>query len=91
MAVVMITVQELVPRRQPKRVKLSGTGILVARVGEQVYAIADKCPPRMLLKRGYLGGDIISCTCHGSKFDITSGMVVAWIGKHSTIGSSLPS
>ncbi len=44
MAVVMITVQELVPRRQPKRVELSGTGILVARVGEQVYAIADKCP-----------------------------------------------
>ena len=29
---------------------------------------------------------IITCPCHGSKFDITTGKVVAWVDKHPILG-----
>jgi len=72
---------------RPARVEREGTGVLVAKVGNNFYAIGDKCPHRgCSLSEGILEDTIITCPCHGSKFDITNGQVVAWLGKHPTLG-----
>jgi Ferredoxin subunits of nitrite reductase and ring-hydroxylating dioxygenases len=72
---------------QPKRVEIEGKGVLVARVGQKFYAIGDKCTHMgCSLSEGTLEATIITCSCHGSKFDITNGKVVAWVGKHPTLG-----
>ncbi len=72
---------------QPTRVELEGKGVLVARVGPAVYAIGDRCPHLgCSLSKGTLEATIITCPCHGSQFDITTGKLVAWIGKHPILG-----
>ncbi|MCO6427702.1 MAG: Rieske 2Fe-2S domain-containing protein [Nitrosomonas communis] len=72
---------------QPKRVELEGKGILVAMVGGNFYAIGDKCTHRgCSLSDGTLEGTIVTCPCHGSKFDIANGKVVAWVGGYPIIG-----
>lgn len=73
---------------QPKRVKLEGKGVLVAKVGGNFYAIGDQCTHwGCSLSNGTLEGTIVTCACHGSKFDITNGKVVAWVGGHSILGA----
>jgi nitrite reductase/ring-hydroxylating ferredoxin subunit len=37
-------------------------------------------------QRHALEATIITCPCHGSKFDITTGKVVTWAGKHPILG-----
>lgn len=72
---------------KPERVEIEGTGVLIARVGNSFYAMGDKCTHMgCSLSEGTLEGTIITCPCHGSKFDITNGQVVAWVDKHPTIG-----
>ncbi len=81
-----LKVSELLGGR-PERVEIEGKGVLVAKVGNNFYAIGDKCTHMgCSLSQGTLEGTIIICPCHGSKFDITNGEVVAWVGKHPTIG-----
>ena len=73
---------------QPKRVEIDGKGVLVATVGGNFYAIGDKCTHRgCSLSDGTLQATIVTCTCHGSKFDITNGKVVAWVSGHPIIGT----
>jgi len=72
---------------QLKRVDIGGKGVLVARIGGDIYAIGDKCAHLgCSLSEGTLEGTIVTCPCHGSKFDVTSGRVVAWVGKHAVLG-----
>lgn len=72
---------------QPRRVEIAGKGILVAMVGGNFYAIGDKCTHMgCSLCNGTLEGTIVTCACHGSKFDITNGKVMAWVGGHPIIG-----
>ena len=72
---------------QPTRVDLEGKGVLVARVHQAIYAIGDRCTHLgCSLSKGTLEATIITCPCHGSKFDITTGKVVAWVGKHPILG-----
>lgn len=73
---------------QPRRVELAGKGVLVAKVGGNFYAIGDKCTHRgCSLSNGTLEGTIVTCACHGSKFDITNGKVVAWVGGRPLLGA----
>lgn len=86
MAKVTLKVSELLEGR-PKRVEVEGKGVLVARVGDAFYAIGDRCTHLgCSLSEGTLQATIVTCPCHGSKFDITNGKVVAWVGKYSTFG-----
>ena len=72
---------------QLKRVEIGGKGVLVARIGGNVYAIGDKCTHLgCSLSEGAIEGTIVTCPCHGSKFDVTNGRVVAWVGKHPVLG-----
>ncbi len=54
---------------------VNGEEIAVARVGGTLYAFSDVCTHRQctLSMGGELDGTAITCECHGSEFDITSG------------------
>ena len=54
--------------------------ISVARSGGRLYAFDDlcTCPGRSCpLSAGLLTGTTVMCQCHGSEFDITTGVVVS--------------
>ncbi|MGH8479365.1 MAG: Rieske (2Fe-2S) protein [Gammaproteobacteria bacterium] len=86
MAKLTLKVSELL-EGQPTRVDLEGKGVLVARVGEAFYAVGDRCTHLgCSLSKGSLEATIITCPCHGSKFDIRTGKVVAWVDKHPILG-----
>jgi nitrite reductase/ring-hydroxylating ferredoxin subunit len=53
--------------------------IAIARVDERLYAFDDLCTcarEACPLSGGLLAGTSITCQCHGSRFDITSGAVI---------------
>ena len=48
--------------------------IAVANVEAMLYAIDDQCPHRQCsLAEGRLEGTVVTCPCHGSQFDVTTG------------------
>src|SRR5262249_47764078 len=54
--------------------------VSVARVDGRLYAFDDLCTcsaGRCPLSGGLLTGTVISCQCHGSRFDLTTGAVLA--------------
>jgi nitrite reductase/ring-hydroxylating ferredoxin subunit len=56
-----------------------GTRIAVANVGGNYYAFDDACTHEQcsLTEMGELAGTTVTCTCHGSEFDISTGKVLA--------------
>lgn len=56
---------------------VAGTKVSVARVGEHLHAFDDKCTHMgCSLAEGTLEGTTVTCPCHGSQFDVTSGAVL---------------
>jgi nitrite reductase/ring-hydroxylating ferredoxin subunit len=56
---------------------VGGNRIAVARVGEAVYAFGDTCTHQgCSLAEGRLAGTTVTCPCHGSQFDVTTGDVL---------------
>jgi nitrite reductase/ring-hydroxylating ferredoxin subunit len=56
---------------------VSGTTVNVAGVGGHLYAFDDKCTHMgCSLAQGTLDGMTVTCPCHGSQFDVTSGAVL---------------
>ena len=56
---------------------VSGNRIAIASVGGAVYAFGDTCTHEgCSLAEGELEAQIVTCPCHGSQFDVTSGAVV---------------
>jgi len=59
-----------------KRVEAAGTRIAIANVAGTFYAIGDTCTHLgCSLSRGDLENTLVTCPCHGSIFDVTSGKV----------------
>ncbi len=86
MAKITLNASEL-PEGLLRRVELEGKGVLVARVGGKFYAIGDKCTHMgCSLSEGTLEDTIVTCPCHGTQFDITSGKVVTWVGRYPIVG-----
>ena len=56
-----------------------GTRIAVANVGGTYYAFDDACTHEQcsLTEMGELTGTTVTCTCHGSEFDVRTGKVLA--------------
>ena len=51
--------------------------IAVAKVGGKVYAFGDTCTHQQCpLSDGDLEETTVTCPCHGSQFDVTSGAVL---------------
>ena len=79
--------QDEVPAGHPKLVELDGTRIVLARVGEFVYACGDVCAHRGgPLSEGRLSGARLACPWHGWMYDVRTGQCV-FPGR----GASVPS
>jgi 3-phenylpropionate/trans-cinnamate dioxygenase ferredoxin component len=56
---------------------VAGTKVNVSNVGGHLYAFDDTCTHTgCSLARGRLNGTTVTCPCHGSQFDVTSGAVL---------------
>jgi nitrite reductase/ring-hydroxylating ferredoxin subunit len=64
---------ELVPG-QPTLVVLNGTRLVLARVGQDVYALGDTCAHQGgPLGEGKLSGTRLACPWHGWMYDVRTG------------------
>ena len=53
------------------------TKIMIANIGGKFSAIGDKCTHRgCSLSKGRLVGEVVTCPCHGSQFNVKTGAVV---------------
>ena len=78
---------EEVPAGQPKVVELDGVRVVLARVGDAVYACGDVCTHRGgPLGEGKLTGTRLACPWHGWMFDVRTGQCVL-----PSRGASVPS
>ena len=56
---------------------VTGTKVNVASALGHLYAFDDTCTHRgCSLAKGKLDGTTVTCPCHGSQFDVTSGAVL---------------
>jgi len=56
---------------------VGGSKVGVANVSGQLFAFDDTCTHRgCSLVKGKLDGTTVTCPCHGSQFNVTSGAVV---------------
>lgn len=56
---------------------VTGKRIAIAKVGDAFYAFGDICTHQgCSLAEGQLDGTTVTCPCHGSEFDVTSGEVL---------------
>lgn len=57
--------------------EVDGRRVTVARVGGALHAFDDTCTHRQCsLAEGDLEDATVTCPCHGSQFDVTSGAVL---------------
>ena len=60
-----------------KAFDVKGTRIAVANVGGTFHAFDDTCTHEQCsLAEGDLDGTTVTCPCHGSQFDVTTGSVL---------------
>jgi nitrite reductase/ring-hydroxylating ferredoxin subunit len=56
---------------------IDATNVSVAAAGGHLYAFDDACTHMgCSLGEGKLEGTTVTCPCHGSQFDVTSGAVI---------------
>ena len=68
-----------IPVGNVKAIDVRGARIAVANVGGTYYAFDDACTHEQcsLAEEGELAGTTLTCTCHGSEFDLRTGNVLA--------------
>jgi nitrite reductase/ring-hydroxylating ferredoxin subunit len=58
-------------------VNVGGAKVTLTRVGGRLHAFDDTCTHAgCSLARGVLESAVVTCPCHGSRFDVTSGEVL---------------
>jgi nitrite reductase/ring-hydroxylating ferredoxin subunit len=66
-----------VPIGQMRAFDVSGSKVNVLSADGHLYAIDDTCTHTgCSLAKGRLDGTTVTCACHGSRFDVTSGAVI---------------
>jgi 3-phenylpropionate/trans-cinnamate dioxygenase ferredoxin component len=61
---------------QLAKFEVNGIDVAVANVDGTLYAFGDACThAQCSLAEGELEGTTVTCPCHGSQFDVTSGAV----------------
>jgi nitrite reductase/ring-hydroxylating ferredoxin subunit len=56
---------------------VTGNRIAIAKVGGAFYAFGDTCTHQgCSLAEGELEGTTVTCPCHGSQFNVTTGVVL---------------
>ena len=68
-----------IPSGSVTAIDVRGRRIAVANVDGTYYAFDDECTHERcsLTKEGDLAGTTVTCTCHGSEFDVRTGKVLA--------------
>jgi nitrite reductase/ring-hydroxylating ferredoxin subunit len=68
-----------IPANGITAIDVRGTRVAVANVGGTFYAFDDACTHEQcsLAEEGELTGTTVTCTCHGSEFDVRTGNVLA--------------
>lgn len=62
---------------QVRAFPVAGTKVSLANNDGHLYAFDDTCTHRgCSLADGQLAGTVVTCPCHGSQFDVTSGAVL---------------
>ena len=71
---VEITALDRLPRDKGVRVKVGDHEIAMFRIGDEVYAIGDRCShAEASLAEGEVFGTDVECPRHGSEFDLKTG------------------
>ena len=66
-----------VNKGQMRAFDVAGTKVNVANADGHLYAFDDTCTHMgCSLAKGHLEGTVVTCACHGSQFDVTSGAVL---------------
>jgi 3-phenylpropionate/trans-cinnamate dioxygenase ferredoxin component len=66
-----------VPEGEIRSYQVGGDDVAVANVGGALHAFSDICTHmQCLLSEGDLDGTTVTCACHGSEFDVTTGDVL---------------
>ena len=75
---ITVTSEEGLSAGEMKAFDVGETKIAVARVGDDLYAFGDTCTHRQCaLSEGELEGTTVTCPCHGSQFDVSTGGVLS--------------
>lgn len=76
---ITVTKSNEIPAGTQAAFDVRGARIAVANVGGTYYAFDDACTHEQcsLTDDGELAGTTITCTCHGSEFDVTTGKVLS--------------
>ncbi len=62
---------------KPIAIDVDGVAVCVARVGDEVFAVADTCThSEASLSEGEITGTKIECWLHGAEFDLRTGQVL---------------
>lgn len=73
---VKICREDEVPEGEMKGFDVGGKPVAVARVGGEFFAFSNVCTHAECdLAGGMLEGQVVTCWCHGSEFDIKTGEV----------------
>lgn len=71
---VEVTALDSLPRDRGVRVKVGDHVIAMFRVGDDIYAIGDRCShAEASLSEGEVFGTDVECPRHGSEFDLKTG------------------
>ena len=77
MAEVTVTTLDQLENRELASFDVSGNRVAIARVGDALYGFGDICTHRECsLSKGNLEATTVTCPCHGSQFDVTTGEVL---------------
>lgn len=77
MAEFTVTALDQLGNRELAAFDVGGTQIAIATVGDAFYAFGDTCTHRgCSLAEGGLEATVVTCPCHGSQFDVTTGEVL---------------
>ena len=62
---------------KPVAIDVDGVAVCVARVGDEVFAVADTCThSEASLSEGEITGTKIECWLHGAEFDLRTGQAL---------------
>lgn len=78
MARVQVANVNEVPEGGFKKVEFNGEAVALFKVGGRIYATANICTHTgcELDHNHQMHGEVVECTCHGSRFDVKTGAVV---------------
>ena len=72
-----VTAVDALGDRELAAFPVTGKRIAIAKAGDTFYAFGDTCTHQgCSLAQGELDGTTVTCPCHGSEFDVTTGEVL---------------